>query len=291
MAWIQFTTTVNKTLAERLSDAFIALGAVSVTFSETGEQEIFEPEIGTTPIWENTRVIALYDADTRPEPILQGISKALPDIAPSQIKIEQIEDKDWILEWMDQYQPMQFGANLWIVPSWLKAPNPNAVNLMLDPGMAFGTGTHPTTAMCLTWLDTNTPKNLSVIDYGCGSGILAIAAKKLGADLVQGTDIDPQAITASLDNAQRNQVEINFQLVNDFASEPVDLLIANILAGPIKHLGAEFNRLVKPGGRLVLSGLLDTQADDVIEHYRQIGFNLSERQTQDEWALIAGYKN
>lgn len=290
MAWIQLTTTVEEALAERLSDALMELGAVSVTFAETGEQEIFEPEIGTTPIWEQTRVMGLFDADIDLTPILLGLTQFLPEISPSSYRVEQIEDKDWIREWMDQYKPMLFGRKLWIVPSWLAAPDPQAVNLMLDPGMAFGTGTHPTTAMCLSWLDLNAPQDLQVIDYGCGSGILAIAAAKLGAKQVRGTDIDPQAITASQDNAERNQVKIDFQLVKDFKAQPADLLIANILAGPLKELSTEFDRLVKPGGRLVLSGLLQSQADDLVEHYRQFGFELDERKTQDEWALIAGYK-
>ena len=291
MAWIQLTTTVEEALAERLSDALMELGAVSVTFTETGEQEIFEPEIGTTPIWEQTRVMGLFDADVDLTPILLGLTQFLPEIPPSSYRVEQIEDKDWIREWMDQYKPMLFGRNLWIVPSWLPAPDPQAVNLMLDPGMAFGTGTHPTTAMCLSWLDLNAPQDLQVIDYGCGSGILAIAAAKLGAKQVRGTDIDPQAITASQDNAERNQVKIDFQLVKDFKAQPADLLIANILAGPLKELSTEFDRLVKPGGRLVLSGLLQSQADELVEHYRQFGFELDERKTQDEWALIAGYKH
>jgi ribosomal protein L11 methyltransferase len=291
MAWIQLTTTVEEALAERLSDALMELGAVSVTFTETGEQEIFEPEIGTTPIWEQTRVMGLFDADVDLTPILLGLTQFLPEIPPSSYRVEQIEDKDWIREWMDQYKPMLFGRNLWIVPSWLQAPDPQAVNLMLDPGMAFGTGTHPTTAMCLSWLDLNAPQDLQVIDYGCGSGILAIAASKLGAKQVRGTDIDPQAITASQDNAERNQVGIDFQLVKNFKAQPADLLIANILAGPLKELATEFDRLVKPGGRLVLSGLLQSQADELVEHYRQFGFELDERKTQDEWALIAGYKH
>ena len=290
MAWIQLTTTVEEALVERLSDALMELGAVSVTFAETGEQEIFEPEIGTTPIWEQTRVMGLFDADVDLTPILLGLTQFLPEIPPSSYRVEQIEDKDWIREWMDQYKPMLFGRNLWIVPSWLPAPDPQAVNLMLDPGMAFGTGTHPTTAMCLSWLDLNAPQDLQVIDYGCGSGILAIAASKLGAKQVRGTDIDPQAITASQDNAERNQVGIDFQLVKNFKAQPADLLIANILAGPLKELSTEFDRLVKPGGRLVLSGLLQSQADELVEHYRQFGFELDERKTQDEWALIAGYK-
>ncbi|WP_414719583.1 50S ribosomal protein L11 methyltransferase [Thiomicrospira sp.] len=290
MAWIQINTIVEEALAEPLSDVFMDIGAVSVTFAETGEQEIFEPEIGTTPIWDQTRVMGLFDAELDTAALLLALTQLMPQIAPSAYRVEQIEDKDWIREWMDQFQPMPFGDNLWIVPSWLDAPDPNAVNLLLDPGMAFGTGTHPTTAMCLRWLDQNPPLNRNVIDYGCGSGILAIAAAKLGAAQVKGTDIDPQAILASQDNAERNQVNIEFALVKDFQAEPSDCLIANILAGPLKQLAPEFDRLVKSGGQLVLSGLLANQAEELVSHYRQFGFELDTLHTQDEWALLTGQK-
>ncbi|UQB43325.1 50S ribosomal protein L11 methyltransferase [Thiomicrospira microaerophila] len=290
MAWIQLNTIVEEALAEPLSDALIEIGAVSVTFTETGDQEIFEPEIGTTPIWDQTRVLGLFDAEVNPAEILLALTQWIPQIPPSAYQFEQIEDKDWIREWMDQFKPMQFGQNLWIVPSWLEAPNPNGINLLLDPGLAFGTGTHPTTAMCLKWLDQHPPKDKSVIDYGCGSGILAIAAAKLGADKVSGTDIDPQAITASKDNAQRNRVAIEFNLVKDFSATAADLLIANILAGPLKELASEFERLVKPGGQLVLSGLLASQAPDLIKHYQHYGFNLNQLDTHEDWACLSGYK-
>jgi ribosomal protein L11 methyltransferase len=291
MPWIQVNTIVDEALAEPLSDALMDSGAVSVTFTETGEQEIFEPEIGTTPIWQRTRVLGLFDADTCVPTLLTNLQQHLKQIPIDDYRIEQIEDKDWIREWMDQYQPMRFGDNLWIVPSWLTPPEPNAVNLLLDPGLAFGTGTHPTTAMCLTWLDQHPPHGKTVIDYGCGSGILAIAAAKLGATQVKGTDIDPQAIIASQDNAQRNHVDIDFALEKHFQAEPVDCLLANILAGPLKELATEFAHLVKPGGQLVLSGLLASQAAELVTHYRQFGFELDTLQTSEEWALLSGVKH
>lgn len=291
MAWIQLNTIVEEALAEPLSDALMELGAVSVSFIETGEQEIFEPDIGSTPIWARTRVLGLFDADVKNEQILLALTQLMPQIQPNAYRFEQIEDKDWVREWMDQFQPMQFGTRLWIVPSWLEAPEPNAINLLLDPGLAFGTGTHPTTAMCLSWLDQHPPLGQSMIDYGCGSGILAIAAAKLGAKTVQGTDIDPQAITASQDNAQRNQVDIDFALVENFSAEQTDLLIANILAGPLKQLAVEFERLVKSGGQLVLSGLLASQADELVQHYRQFGFELNQLETRDDWGCLSGIKH
>jgi len=290
MAWIQINIIVEEALAEPLSDAFMDVGASSVTFEDAKDQPIFEPDIGTTPIWNQTKVIGLFDAEMDSKNIIDILCLLQPQLDKEKFKVEQLEDKDWVRAWMDQFKPMQFGDRLWIVPSWTQPPQPDAVNLMLDPGMAFGTGTHPTTAQCLTWLDQNTPENLTVIDYGCGSGVLALAANKLGAKSVAGTDIDPQAITASKLNAERNSADISFNLVENFDSEPVDLLVANILAGPLKELSAEFDRLLKPGGTLVLSGLLTSQAEELQAHYSSIGIELSTSQSQEEWGLLAGKK-
>ncbi|WEJ62208.1 50S ribosomal protein L11 methyltransferase [Thiomicrorhabdus lithotrophica] len=290
MAWIQINTTVEEALAEPLSDAFMEANAASVTFEDAKDQPIFEPELGTTPIWGVTKIVGLFDAEVDSKSVIALLTQILPQVKASKYKVEQLEDKDWIRAWMDEFKPMQFGDNLWIVPSWCEAPQPDAVNLMLDPGLAFGTGTHPTTSLCLTWLDQNTPENLAVIDYGCGSGVLALAAQKLGAKSVKGTDIDPQAIIASKQNAERNNETIEFALVEDFNSEPADLIVANILAGPLKELSPEFDRLLKPGGTLVLSGLLANQAEELIKHYESIGITLNTFQTLDEWGLLAGQK-
>ena len=290
MAWIQIKLTVKESLAESVSDAFMDVGAHSVTFEDAKDQPIYEPEIGTTPIWRQTKVIGLFDAQVEANNVIDILCLLQPALDKEAFSVEQLEDKDWIREWMDQFKPMQFGERLWIVPSWTQPPKPDAVNLMLDPGMAFGTGTHPTTAQCLTWLDQNTPNNKTVIDYGCGSGVLALAASKLGAKSVAGTDIDPQAITASEQNAQRNGADIHFDLVEDFDSEPVDLLIANILAGPLKELAKEFDRLLKPGATLVLSGLLTSQAKELQTHYQGFGITLNTSISQDEWGLLAGTK-
>lgn len=290
MAWIQINTTVSEALAEPLSDAFMKCNAASVTFEDAQDQPIYEPDLGTTPIWQNTKVTALFDAEVDAKAVITQIKALLADVSDYDFKIEALEDKDWIREWMDQFQPMQFGEKLWIVPSWCEPPQSDAINLMLDPGLAFGTGTHPTTAMCLRWLDANPPAGKTVIDYGCGSGVLALAAYKFGAASVKGTDIDPQAIQASNQNATSNQAQMEFALVKDFNSEPVDLLIANILSGPLKELAPEFERLVKNGGELVLSGLLQTQAADLQQHYRQFGFELDQLDTEEEWARLSGHK-
>lgn len=290
MAWIQINAVVSEALAEPLSDAFLEANAASVTFEDAKDQPIFEPDLGTTPVWSSTKVIGLFDAEIDSQGVIHFLTQLLPSVQKDSYKVEVLEDKDWVRAWMDQFKPMQFGERLWIIPSWSQPPQKDAVNLMLDPGMAFGTGTHPTTSLCLQWLDKQAPKDLTVIDYGCGSGILALAAQKLGAKSVAGTDIDPQAITASKQNAARNNEEIPFNLVEDFNSEPVDLLVANILAGPLKELATEFDRLLKPGGTLVLSGLLATQSEGLIEHYQQLGIQLDNQETQDEWGLLSGQK-
>ena len=286
MPWIQINATVPEHLVEPLSDAFMDANAASVTFIDAEDQPIFEPEIGTTPVWSLTKVTALYDAEVDSAPVIEFVKEVLPAVIPFEFKTEALEDKDWVRAWMENFKPMQFGQNLWIVPSTMQAPKPEAINLILDPGLAFGTGTHPTTALCLTWLDGHAPHNQTVIDYGCGSGILALAAKKLGATEVWGTDIDPQAITASMDNAQRNQVVMTFALVKDFHPPLADTLLANILAGPLKELAPEFSRLLKPQGTLILSGLLTTQAADLIEFYSSLNFEFVEQQNHEDWSLL-----
>ncbi len=294
MSWIQITTTVPEALVEPLYEALMSTGALSVTQAEGGQEEIFEPELGTTPLWADTRVTGLFEADTDGEAVVRQLVAALPQLKAGQFKVEILEDKDWVRAWMDQFQPMRFGRRLWIVPSWCQPPEPEAVNLLLDPGMAFGTGTHPTTAMCLHWLDAHPPIGQRVIDYGTGSGVLAIAAARLGASAVHGTDIDPQAITASRANAERNRVTLDLRLVNDFEAAPpppADLLMANILSGPLRQLAPTLCAHLRPGGTLILSGLLTEQAAALIDTYRACGVDLALADTQDGWALLAGRKH
>lgn len=293
MSWIQITAQVPEAQVEPLSEALMAAGALSVTQAEGGGQEIFEPDLGTTPLWQQTRVTGLFPADVNGNALVQQLKQQLPPLADTPFKVDILEDKDWVRAWMDQFQPMRFGERLWIVPSWCEPPEADAVNLLLDPGMAFGTGTHPTTAMCLRWLDAHPPVGQQVIDYGCGSGVLAIAAAKLGAQAVYGTDIDPQAILASEENARRNGVAIDFRLVKDFEAappSPVDLVMANILAGPLKQLAPTLAQHLKPGGQLILSGLLTEQTAELIAHYAHHGIVLTLHDTEDNWALLAGQK-
>ncbi|WP_273398082.1 50S ribosomal protein L11 methyltransferase, partial [Actinobacillus porcinus] len=212
MAWIQIRLNSTNERAEAISDFLEELGSVSVTFMDSQDTPIFEPLPGETRLWGNTDVIALFDAETDMTPILTALQESHLLEQGFAYKIEQIEDKDWEREWMDNFHPMKFGQRLWICPTWREVPEPDAVNVMLDPGLAFGTGTHPTTALCLEWLDSLDLEGKTVIDFGCGSGILAIAALKLGAKSAVGIDIDPQAILASRNNAEANGVADRLQL-------------------------------------------------------------------------------
>ena len=287
MPWIQLRINTTNDLAEQISEQLEESGAVSVTFQDTYDNPVFEPLPGETKLWGNTDVVGLYDAQTNIAEL-----QAILNLDQYSYKIEQLEDKDWEREWMDNFHPMQFGKRLWICPSWRDIPDPNAVNVMLDPGLAFGTGTHPTTALCLTWLDSLDLNNKIVIDYGCGSGILAIAALKLGAERVIGIDIDPQAIQASRDNAERNNVsqKIELYLAQDLPDNlQADVVIANILAGPLKELAPQISKLVKTDGKLGLSGILANQSQSVCEAYKS-QFELDPVIEQEEWCRITGKK-
>ena len=203
MPWIQLKIDTDNDLAEQISDALSEQGAQAVTLEDRADQPIFEPPLGTTPLWQKVCLVGLFDSAVDIHPIVETLQKQFGKL---HWIADPLEDKDWVREWMDSFQPIRFGQRLWIVPSWHDAPDENAVNLRLDPGLAFGTGTHPTTALCLEWLDSHPPQDLNVIDYGCGSGILGIAALKLGAKHCVGVDTDPQALLASQNNAAQNNV-------------------------------------------------------------------------------------
>ncbi|EGQ8444750.1 50S ribosomal protein L11 methyltransferase [Vibrio cholerae] len=293
MPWIQIKLNATNDNAEAIGDMLMEeTGAVSVTFLDAKDTPVFEPLPGETRLWGDTDVVALYEADMDTSLILQQIKASNMLAEGFAHKVEQVEDKDWEREWMDNFHPMQFGRRLWICPSWREVPNPQAVNVMLDPGLAFGTGTHPTTALCLEWLDNLDLSGKTVIDFGCGSGILAIAAIKLGAAKVIGIDIDPQALLASKDNAARNGVEdqIEVYLPKDQPEGLVaDVVVANILAGPLRELSPIIKGLLKPGGQLAMSGILDTQAESVAEFYRD-DLELDPIAEKSEWCRISGRK-
>jgi len=293
MPWLQITLESTRDDAPRLGDALEEAGAVSVSLEGADAEPLFETDWNdTTPVWKQTRVVALFAEDADVPAAMRMVATLLSLPAVPAFKTETIADQDWVRVWMDRWRPMHFGAQLWVVPSWLTPPEPNAANVILDPGMAFGTGTHATTAMCLEWLAAHPPRDLDVIDYGCGSGILAIAALKLGAAHALGTDTDPQALTVSRENAERNQVTGRLALCLPDAlpaDASADVVLANILAGPLVHLAPRLTTLVRPGGRLVLSGLLANQADEVEAAYA--AHFVFERRVHDGWAMLAGRKN
>ncbi|HCH51623.1 TPA: 50S ribosomal protein L11 methyltransferase [Escherichia coli] len=292
MPWIQLRLNATAANAEAIGDELVESGAVSVTFQDSHDTPIFEPLPGETRLWGDTDVVGLYDAETDMK-IIVAMLENNPLFGQHFIhKIEQIEDKDWEREWMDNFHPMRFGERLWICPSWREVPDPNAVNVMLDPGLAFGTGTHPTTSLCLQWLDGLDLAGKTVIDFGCGSGILAIAALKLGAAKAIGIDIDPQAIQASRDNAQRNGVSdaLTLYLAKDQPENlSADVVVANILAGPLRELAPVISTLPRQGGHLGLSGVLATQAEGVSAAYEGL-FTLDPVAEKEEWCRITGVK-
>ncbi|MEQ1974273.1 50S ribosomal protein L11 methyltransferase [Xenorhabdus sp. SGI240] len=292
MPWIQLRLNTTGQQAEALGDELMASGAVSITFQDSHDTPIFEPLPGETRLWGDTDVIGLYDAEMDMNAVVSQLEQR-PQLGKGFIhKIEQLEDKDWEREWMDNFHSMCFGKRLWICPSWREVPEPDAVNVMLDPGLAFGTGTHPTTSLCLQWLDGLDLTGKTVIDFGCGSGILAIAALKLGAKHAIGIDIDPQAIQASRDNAERNGVsdQLTLCLSKDQPKDlECDIVIANILAGPLRELAPVIGSLPKSGGLLGLSGVLASQAEGVVQAYNN-EFIIDPIAEQEDWCRITGIK-
>ncbi len=290
MSWIQIKINTSGDRAESLGDLLIESGALSITFQDAHNHPIFEPLPGETRLWGDTDVIGLYSAEIDIAKVIMILEQS-PQLDKNFIhKIEQVEDKDWQREWMEHFHPVCFGQRLWICPSWREVPDPTAVNVMLDPGLAFGTGTHPTTALCLQWLDSLDLVGKTIIDFGCGSGILAIAALKLGAAHAIGIDIDAQAIQASRNNAQRNGVSENLDLYRpeDLPTDiSADVVVANILAGSLCELALSISKLVKNNGSLALSGILTTQASTVTQAYQQ-NFIFDPVVSKEDWCRITG---
>ncbi|MDD1795810.1 50S ribosomal protein L11 methyltransferase [Enterovibrio makurazakiensis] len=293
MPWIQIKLNATAETAEPIGDMLMDdAGALSVTFLDAKDTPVFEPMPGETRLWGETDIVALYDAETDMDAVM-SILKASPLLVEGFAhKIEQLEDKDWERAWMDNFKPMRFGQRLWVCPSWCDAPDPDAVNIMLDPGLAFGTGTHPTTSLCLEWLDGLDLNGKTVIDFGCGSGILSLAALLLGAEKVIGIDIDPQALQASKANAERNGVSDRLELYlpkDQPENLQAEIVVANILAGPLRELSPVIKSLMMPNGKLAMSGVLEAQAESVADCYRD-ELNVDDIIVKEEWCRITGQK-
>ncbi|MDB2331563.1 50S ribosomal protein L11 methyltransferase [Alteromonas sp.] len=291
MAWLQLRINTSSEHAESIGDMLTANGSQAVTYVDAKDTPMYEPKPGEVMLWPDTQVVGLFEADADMQGILARLSKAKVLGPNFKHKLEPLEDKDWEREWMDNFHPMQFGERLWICPSWRDVPDPDAVNVMLDPGLAFGTGTHPTTALCLTWLDGIDMTGKTVVDFGCGSGILALAALKLGAKKVIGIDIDPQALQATEENARRNGVEdrLSVYLPEDQPTLEADVVVANILSGPLLALQDVISGFCKTEGLLVLSGILAEQVTSIETAYAR-DFVLEQSAIDGEWARVSGKK-
>lgn len=269
--------------SEQISEELENAGALSIMLTDKNDNPVLEPEPGTTPLWPEIIIESLFAQAEEAQAMKEQLSQTRPTLACS---IEVLPEKDWERAWMDDFKPQRFGQRLWICPTWLTPPEPDAVNLMLDPGLAFGTGTHPTTALCLTWLESAKLADKTVIDYGCGSGILSLAALKLGASSVHAVDIDPQALQATHNNASSNDIAHNLSVsMPEELTQAADLIIANILLGPLTSLKERFYSLLHPDATLVVSGLLAEQAAALITSYERL-FSVVTTKEMDGWALV-----
>ena len=252
---------------EAAEAACFACGATSVTFVDSQDDPILEPLPGEFRLWPATRLQALFNGE-QAQALANELSEAL-GVSPRVIRARLVADRVWEREWLKDFHAMRFGTRLWICPHHEQVEDPNAVVVKMDPGLAFGTGTHPTTALCLEWLDRGPVAGARIIDYGCGSGVLAVAAARLGAAEAHCFDIDPQALIATHDNAEANAVESRVYLHDSEQSLPgkVDVLLSNILSGPLCELAPRFAGLVRPDGDLVLAGLLEQEVSDVTRAY------------------------
>lgn len=293
MSWIQIAITTTQQAATEIEAMLLQLGALSVTLKDAEDKPILEPAPGEIRVWENTIVTGLFDDQANSAHLLAQLEAQLK-LDTDKLEIDRLEDQDWSRAWMDHYHAMQFGSRLWVCPWHQPPPDASAVNLRLDPGLAFGTGTHPTTALCLRWLDANIQHQKRLLDFGCGSGILAVAALLLGVEHADGVDIDEQALLASRDNASANQVDARLDLFSASAfakrSAPensYDIVVANILSGPLVELADMLAQCVKPQGDIVLSGILREQADSVSAAYA-LYFKMDAPVFDEDWVMLHG---
>lgn len=290
--WLQLVCHTTSENSDSIENTMEEAGSLSITLQDAKDDPVLEPLPGEVPLWKELIITALFNSDANLNDLSETLKSNKDKWKIQNFHIETLEDREWERVWMKDFHPMRFGDNLWIYPSNYEIPNDDSIKIHLDPGLAFGTGTHPTTALCLEWLDQNPPKKLNVIDYGCGSGILAVAAAKLGATHISAIDIDPQGLTATKENMLRNSITddvISCYLPTDFKAEPVDLLIANILCGPLIELYPLLSALIRPRGKLVLSGLLEEQKEQVIEVYSST-FKDFKVKVMDNWTRISATK-
>ena len=296
MPWLNLVVDSDAEHAEALSEALLELGALSVDLldadADTPDEQAIFGEPGEPPpgVWQHNRVSALFDSDKDVSAILRNATANIGLKQLPEHRIETLADNDWVRLTQSQFDPIPISPRLWIVPTWHTPSNPNAINIVLDPGLAFGTGSHPTTRLCLRWLDSNLRGGENVLDYGCGSGILAIAALKLGAAHAVGVDVDLQAVIASRDNAIANQVkDVQFYLPDDAPQSSYDLVVANILTNPLRMLAPLLAKSTRQGGQIVLSGILEEQAQDMMNIYQQ-WFDLNAPIFEDGWSCLSGRK-
>ncbi|EGV51245.1 50S ribosomal protein L11 methyltransferase [endosymbiont of Riftia pachyptila] len=291
MPWLQLSIETDEDRAPLLELVFEGLGALSVTLGDAGNQPLLEPKPGEERLWHATRVTALFEAERNIDELRAALNQALAADVSLNLNIERLEDQVWERTWLEHFKPMQFGQRLWICPDGQQVTASDAVLVKLDPGLAFGTGTHPTTALCLEWLEGQDLRGKRIIDYGCGSGILAIAALLLGAERAIAVDYDPQALEATQANAEKNGVagRLEICLPEQTPQTENDLLLANILAGPLIELASTLMQLIQPGAPFALSGILQEQAEQVSAAYRPFA-EMQPAQQQAEWIRLGGTK-
>ncbi|OGA44400.1 MAG: ribosomal protein L11 methyltransferase [Betaproteobacteria bacterium RIFCSPLOWO2_12_FULL_62_13] len=295
MSWLAVIFEVDAECAEPLADALLEAGAMSADVADANagtlrERPLFgEPGARSHPGWHLNRLSALFAPEIDLSAQIPAALRAAGLSETTRYRLEAVDDRDWLRATQDQFRPVRISPRLWIVPSWHAAPDPQALNIALDPGSAFGTGTHPTTRLCLRWLETHVRGGETVIDFGCGSGILAIAALKLGAGAACGVDIDEEALLAARSNAMQNRVRARFVAAADEIREPAQLVVANILANPLAVLAPLLAKLTAPGGRVALSGIFAEQADEVRAAYLE-WFEIDAIERDEGWALLSGVK-
>ncbi|MGI9309259.1 MAG: 50S ribosomal protein L11 methyltransferase [Gammaproteobacteria bacterium] len=289
MAWLQIEFELGDVDPAAAENHLLELGAAAISYRDSGDDPILEPAPGTTPLWNNPTVLALLAATVDRQQIIDRLVTLSPAIKPENLKFVELPEKNWQAEWRQRSEPMCFGERLWLYPWKVEHPDDGRVIVELEPGLAFGTGEHPSTAMCLRWLDSHSVTDKQVLDYGCGSGVLAIAAAALGARRCTAIDIDPQALLATQQNARQNKRQ-NLIRVMEPAKLPLqpeyDVILANILSGTLLELATELQQLAAPGAELVLSGILEQQAEQIIAGYGWLELQLSDQ--KDEWVLLEG---